>query len=94
MYLNFPVNYISVTGILFLRHRLLARVLKEGDQFWYNETSPVKGGGGGVVEKTFLWKTFELYVTSCQYLFQSRSKFFKHTWLCEFVPHTMLLFFT
>ena len=47
------------------------------------------GGGGGRVEKTFLWKTFE--VTSCQYLFQPRSKFFKHIWLCEFVP---LCFFT
>jgi hypothetical protein len=42
-------------------------------------------------EKTFLWKTFEVYVTSCQYLFQARSKFFKHTWLREFVP---LCFFT
>jgi hypothetical protein len=48
-----------------------------------------KGGGG--VEKTFLWKTFEVYVTSYQYLFHHRSKFFKHTWLCEFVP---LCFFT
>ena len=70
--------------------RLLARVLKEGVQFWYNDTSTVKGGGGGV-EKTFLWKTFEVYLTSYQYLFQARSKFFKHTWLCEFVP---LCFFT
>jgi hypothetical protein len=50
-----------------------------------------KGRGGGGVGKTFLWKTFEVYVTSCQYLFQPRSKFFKHTWLCEFVP---LCFFT
>jgi hypothetical protein len=64
--------------------RLLARVLKEGVQFWYNDTSTVKRGGG--VEKTFLWKTFEVCVTSCLYLFQARSKFFKHTWLCEFVP--------
>jgi hypothetical protein len=32
-------------------HRLLDRVLKEGVQFWYNETSTVKRGG---VEKTFL----------------------------------------
>jgi hypothetical protein len=57
--------------------RLLARVLKEGVQFWYNDTSAVKGegGGGGGFEKTFLWKTFEVYVTSCQYLFQARSKF-------------------
>ena len=49
--------------------RLLARVLKEGVQFWY-DTSTVRGGG---VEKTFLWKTFEVYVTSCQYLFQARN---------------------
>jgi hypothetical protein len=27
--------------------RLLARVLKEGVQFWYNDTSTVRGGGGG-----------------------------------------------
>jgi hypothetical protein len=26
--------------------RLLARVLKEGVQFWYNDTSSVKRGGG------------------------------------------------
>jgi predicted peroxiredoxin len=26
-------------------YRLLARVLKEGVQFWYNETSTVKRGG-------------------------------------------------
>ena len=72
--------------------RLLARVLKEGVQFCYIDTSTVeRGGGGGGFEKTFLWKTFEVYVTSCQYLFQARSKFFKHTWLCEFVP---LCFFT
>jgi hypothetical protein len=69
--------------------RLLAGVLKEGVQFWYNDTSTVNSGEG--FEKTFLWKTSEVYVTSCQYLFQARSKFFKHTWLCEFVP---LCFFT
>jgi hypothetical protein len=76
--------------------KLLARVLKDGVQFWYNDTSTVKGGGGGGgggggLEKTFLWKIFEVYVTSYQYLFQARSKFLKHTWLCEFVP---LCFFT
>ena len=49
------------------------------------------GGGGGGVEKTFFWKTFEVYVTSCQYLFQARSKFFKHTRLCEFVRYASLL---
>jgi hypothetical protein len=31
------------------------------------------GGGGGVSRKR-----------SYQYLFQARSKFFKHTWLCEY----------
>jgi hypothetical protein len=30
-----------------LTYRLLARVLKEGVQFWYNETPTVKRGGGG-----------------------------------------------
>ena len=42
------------------------------------------GGGGGGFEKTFLWKTSEVYITSYQYLFQVCSKFFKHTWLCEY----------
>jgi hypothetical protein len=42
--------------------RLLASVQKEGVQFGYNNTSTVKRGG---VKKTFLWKTFEVYVTSC-----------------------------
>jgi hypothetical protein len=50
-----------------------------------------RGGGGGGFEKTFLWKTLEVYVTSCQYPFQARSKFFKHTWLREF---GLLCFFT
>jgi hypothetical protein len=27
--------------------RLLARILKEGVQFWYNDTSTVREGGGG-----------------------------------------------
>jgi hypothetical protein len=53
------------------------------------------GGGGGGLEKTFLWKTFEVYVTSYQYLLQARSKFFKHTWLCEYcVCAAMLLYLT
>jgi hypothetical protein len=76
-----PFDYVLPTSF---PGRLLARVLKEGVQFWYNDTSTVRGGGG--FEKTFLWKTFDVYVTSCQYLFQARSKVFKHTWLCEFVP--------
>jgi hypothetical protein len=29
-------------------------------------------------------ETFEVYVTSYKYLFQARSKFFKHIWLCEY----------
>jgi hypothetical protein len=31
--------------------RLLARVLKEGVQFWYNEIFIVKRGGGGAVRE-------------------------------------------
>jgi hypothetical protein len=77
---------VSEGSLLLCATRLLARVVKEGVQFWYDDTSTVKGGGGGGFKKTFLWKTFEVYVTSCQYLFQACSKFFKHTWLCEFVP--------
>jgi hypothetical protein len=69
--------------------RLLARVLKEGVQFWYNYTSTVHGRG---FEKTFLGKPLKFTLLhACQYLFQARSKFFKHTWLYEFLP---LCFFT
>jgi ubiquinone/menaquinone biosynthesis C-methylase UbiE len=71
--------------------RLLARVLKEGVQFWHNDASTVNdastgggGGGGGGVRETFLWKTFDVYFMLVS--FQPRLKFFKHTWLCEFVP--------
>jgi hypothetical protein len=32
-------------GLDYRTSRLLARVLKEGVQFWYNDTSTVKGGG-------------------------------------------------
>ena len=46
-----------------------------------------KGAGGGG-EKTFLWKTFEVYVTSYQYLFQARSKFFKHTAMLLYLSTT------
>ena len=77
--------------MIFGASRLLARVLKEDVQIWYNDTSTVKRGGGGGVEKTFLWKTFEVYVTSCQYVFQlARSKF----WLCEFCAAMLLYLIT
>ena len=66
----------NIFGVQGFGTRLLARMLKEGVQFWYNDTSTVRGGGGGGVEKTFLWKTFEVYITSYQYLFQAHSKFF------------------
>jgi hypothetical protein len=48
------------------------------------------GRGGGGSRKRSSGKPLK-FVTSCQYLFQARSKFFKHTLLCEFVP---LCFFT
>jgi hypothetical protein len=42
----------------------------------------------GGVEKTFPWKTFEVYITSCQYLFQAL-EFFSNTLgfvsLCRYV---------
>ena len=37
----------SQTELKVIGHRLLARFLKEGVQFWYHDTSTVKGGGGG-----------------------------------------------
>ena len=43
-----------------------------------------KGGGGGGVQENVLLETFAVDVTSYQYLFQAHSKFFKHTWLCEY----------
>ena len=74
------LNLIKVYLVEEPLSRLLARFLKEDVQ-WYNETSTVKEGRGGEgFEKMFLWKTFEVYVTSCQYqLFQACSKFFKQT---------------
>jgi hypothetical protein len=52
-------DYLLVLRGPYVSGRLLARVLKESVQFLYNETSTVKGGG----VETFLWKTFEVYVT-------------------------------
>ena len=46
--------------------RLLARVLKEGVQFWYNDTSTVKsgrGGGGGCSKKVPLENLLSLRYT-------------------------------
>jgi hypothetical protein len=50
---NSPVAFAKLGR---LTTKLLARVLKEGVQFWYSDTSTVKRGGGGGFEKTFLWK--------------------------------------
>jgi hypothetical protein len=66
-----------------VRTRLLARVLKEGVQFWYNDTSSstVKGGGG-VRENVPLEKRYFMsisvpnsfsntlgFVSLCRYVF-------------------------
>jgi hypothetical protein len=48
-------------------HRLLDRVLKEGVQY--------SNFGTTIHRENVPWITFEVYVTSCQYLFQARSKF-------------------
>jgi hypothetical protein len=69
--------------------RLLARVLKEGVQFWYNDTSTVKGGVG--LRKRSSGKPLNftlLHVSICSKLVRN---FSNTTWLCEFVP---LCFFT
>jgi hypothetical protein len=55
-------SYIRQWG----RCRLLARILKESVQFWY-DTSSVRGG----VEKTFLWKPLKfmlLHISICSKL--------------------------
>ena len=50
---NFPMMFLAcVAGGI--RGRLLARFLKEGVQFWYNDTSTVKGGGGRGVRENVL----------------------------------------
>ena len=61
-------SYIRQWG----RCRLLARILIESVQFWY-DTSSVRGGegGGGGVRENVPLETFEVYVTSYQYLFQT-----------------------
>ena len=63
-------------------------VLKEGVQFWYNDTSTVKGRGGGGVEKTFLWKTFELntlfHVSICSKLVRNFSTILGFVSLCRY----------
>ena len=73
------LNFIKVYLVEEPLSRLLARVLKEDVQFWYNETSTVKEGRGGEgFEEMFLWKTFEVYVSSCQYqLFQALFEIFQ-----------------
>jgi hypothetical protein len=75
--------------MLSLRIRLLTRVLKEGVQFWYNDTSTVKGGGGASRKRSSgkPLKFTLIHVSICSKLIRN----FSNIWLCEFVP---LCFFT
>jgi hypothetical protein len=59
LYIQQLINPLSRNAPQCALLRLLARILKEGVQFWYNDTSTVGGSG---VEKTFLWKTIEVRV--------------------------------
>jgi hypothetical protein len=64
--------------------RLLARVLKEGVQFWYNDTSTVKKGGGGSRNRSSgkPLKFTLLHVSICSKLVRSFSNTFGFVSLC------------
>ena len=71
--------------------RLLTRVLKEGSNFGI--TIHLQGGEG--FEKTFLWKTFEIYVTSVFMSVSVPSSFeIFQTYLALWVCAVMLLYLT
>jgi hypothetical protein len=67
--------------------RLLARVLKEGVQFWYNDTSTVKGGGGGGWENVpleNLWSLRHFMSVSCPKLVRNFHTHFGFVNLCRY----------
>jgi hypothetical protein len=70
--------------------RLLARVLKEGVQFWYNEIFIVKrggGGGGGSSRKRSSGKPLKftlLHVSICSKLVRNFSNKFGFVILCRY----------
>jgi hypothetical protein len=69
--------------------RLLARVLKEGVQFWYNDTSTVKkwGGGGGCSRKHSTGKPLKftlLHVSICSKLVRNLSNTPGFVSLCRY----------
>jgi hypothetical protein len=66
-----------------LRGRLLARVLKEGVQFWYNKTSTVKGGSRKRSSEKPLKFTL-LHVSICSKLVQNFSKTLGFVSLCRY----------
>ena len=73
--LQYSVNsgwYIECSTCNFTKEHYCNQAFSQGPErgrpILVNDTSTVRGGGGGF-EKKFLWKTFEVYVTSCQYLF-------------------------
>ena len=60
--------------------------------FSFTSTVKREGGGGGGSRKRSSGKPLKFTLLHVSiYLFQGRSKFFKRTWLCDFVP---LCFFT
>jgi hypothetical protein len=67
--------------------RLLARVLKEGVQFWNNETSTVKRGGGGGERKRSSGKPLKfmlLHVSICSKLVRNFSNTLGFVSLCHY----------
>jgi hypothetical protein len=70
---------------------LLARVLKEAVQFWYNDTSTVKrggGGGGGGSRKRFSGKALKftlLHVIICPKLVRNFLNTLVFVSLCRYL---------
>jgi hypothetical protein len=67
--------------------RLLARVLKEGVQFWYTNTSTVKRGGGGVSRKRSSGKPLKftlLHISICSKLVRNFSDALGFVSLCRY----------
>jgi hypothetical protein len=88
-----PILIEILRVLIFIVPRLLARVLKEGVQFWYNDTSTVKsmcvcvGGGGGGARKRSSGKPLKftlLHVSICSKLVRNFSNTLGFVSLCRY----------
>jgi hypothetical protein len=77
--------------------RLLARILKEGVQFWYNDTSTVKGEGGGGSRKRSSGKPLKLTlldISFCSKLVRNFSNTLGFVSLCRYASLLMTFSFS